>query len=252
MTDDIDRVALHEAGHAVVALLLLGDAAAVGMVRATTVGETVGEVYVAWPPTAADLRLAILALAGPEASRLAGDPAPYSWGAYDVGQALAAVLLATGIGESADLRGVLADAVDAVDTARRMALGLVETHWEEITRGARALADAPGRVMTGPEFARAAGGSVACYAETEKQPAAVAVPGYIEIARCPVCGVAAVMPHVVAGWLNPSTTAAWAAVQLRAAGCTHSGDDGAAVDLPGDVDDGALGVSPGMVPNGTK
>ena len=125
MSDDVDRVALHEAAHAVAALLLLGDAADVGMVRATTVGETVGEVYFAWPTNVADLRLAIIALAGPEASRLAGDDAPYGWGASDAGQALTAVLLATGIGRGVDLRGVLAEAVDAVDATRRIAATLV-------------------------------------------------------------------------------------------------------------------------------
>lgn len=251
MSDGIDPVALHEAAHAVAALLLIGDAAAVFTVRATTVGETVGQVSIVWAYDASDLRWAIIALAGPEASRRAGDDAPYLWGGDDVGQAVGNVLMATGIGQTADLRGALAEAVEAVDAARRMALDLVEAHWPEIVRGAAALAAAPGRVMTGPEFARAAGGAVACYAKTATTPSAPPAPDYIEIARCPVCGVAAIMPHVVARWLNPGSTAAWAAVQMRAAGCTHSAADSAdgrraepaaALGLAGVVDDGALGV----------
>ena len=240
MPDDIDLVALHEAAHAVVALLLLGDAAVVGTVRASAVGMSAGYVALARPMTPGDLRLAIIALAGPEASRLAGHDAPYRWGAGDAGQALTVVLLDTGIGGAGFLRDVLAEAMDAVDAARRMAVDLVEAHWPEIVRGAAALAEAPGRVMTGPEFARAAGGAVAGYAGPETTPAAPAESGYLVLARCPMCGVAAVMPGVVAGWLNPSTAAAWAAVQMRAAGCTHTADDG------------ALGAPLGMVPYDAK
>jgi hypothetical protein len=125
-----------------------------------------------------------------------------------------------------------------------MAATLVETHWEEIVRGARALANAPGRVMTGPEFAHAAGGAVACYAG-EATPSTPAGPEYLEIARCPECGVAAVMPGIVAGFLSTSRTVAWAAVQLRAAGCAHSAE-------PGDVDDGPSSAPSGMERNGTK
>ena len=177
MTEDHDPVALHEAGHAVVALLLMGDAAAVGTVRASAIGQAAGRVALAGGLYPGDLRHAIIALAGPEATRLAGGDAPYAWGAGDAGQALTAVLLATEIGQAADLRGALADAVDAVDAVRRMAVDLVVAHWPEIVRGAAALAEAPGRVMTGSEFARAAGGAVACYAEATTTPSAPAEPG---------------------------------------------------------------------------
>jgi hypothetical protein len=247
MSNNIDHVALHEAGHAVAAMLLLGDDAGIVTIRAAPIAHWLGQVEFARPAGLIDLRQAVISLAGPEAERLAGSAAPYAGSAKDTGDALTDVLRVTCLHhDTADLRAVLVDAVDAVDTARRMAATLVETHWEEITRGARALADAPGRVMTAPEFARAAGGAVACYGQTTATPSAPAEPGYLEIARCPECGVAAVMPGVVAGFLSHSRTVSWAAMQLRAAGCTHSAE-------LGDVDDGYLGVVlVGMVPNGTK
>jgi hypothetical protein len=259
MSDDIDPVAFHEAAHAVAALVLLGDAKAIYTVRATAKGETVGEVSYEFPRSTGDVRLAVIALAGPVASSLAGDKSPYMMGAYDVGHAVASVLGATGIGRSHHLPGILADAGEPVDAARRMALNIVEAHWAEIERGAAALAAAPGRVMTGPEFARAAGGAVACYAGEATTPSAPPAPDFIQIAHCPVCGVAAVMPGRVAGWLNPGTTAEWAAVQMRAAGCTHAADD-AALGAVGRVDDAALeqvepatfGPALGVEQNGTK
>lgn len=219
MGDELDAIAVHEAAHAVAAIALLGPAETdVRSVSAMGVG---GWARVLMSLEPGDTRAAVIALAGPEAARLAGDARPYLSGAADAGDALAVAIL-SGASPALDVTGAARDSAPLLALFRRQAAEFVVRFWPEIAAGARALTAARGRTMTGREFAAAAGGRVRWYSV---QPSAPVLDGdgFTSVTACSVCGLTIPIPRRSAVHLTADELERWAAAVAGVTGCRCAG-----------------------------
>lgn len=186
-----EMVALHEAGHAVAALVL-----GVGRVRSVSIEpDRQGELgRVLWVPERP--RVAVVYMAGPAAVAVIGGgrwPALAGAGG-DIGNALTDVL---GASPAADFpAAAVAAGVERLDQAWLQAVDLITHHAAEVRAGAAALL-ARG-TLSAAEFARAAGGQLAALAPSLEAADSTtpAMPNYVPVADCPICGWQLTLPII--------------------------------------------------------
>ena len=223
------ELAIHEAGHAAAGLALGLPLHSVS-VLADELGQSGGRVFWDVRPRADLWRHLVAILAGAEAQAAAGQAAPYSLAADDLGRALG-LLVRDALAEGAPagpLGGYVAGALGPLEAARQEAAELVRVFWPEISAGALALATAG--TMSGAAFAAAAGGRLALLAgaaeqplEQEEQPLEAAE--FLPVAECAACGWRLTLPAAAFHALDGRALDLWVSWQRPRLCREHGGHD---------------------------
>lgn len=160
-TDDFMRIiAWHECGHAAAAVVMGGRLSHVSVNPLMQMGQAVFTMHDMEP-----MQRAIVSLAGPEASKVVTVPDHYLslLAAGDVATAYTYAIIHVAKFEqlSTDPEATIRDTAAIMGHVQRAASEFVATFVNEIAAAVDAILAAPGRTLTGGEFAAAAGGYIA-------------------------------------------------------------------------------------------
>ena len=209
--------AVHESGHAVAALSLMGSFRRVSVVPAH---QTLGRIHLG---AASGYHAAVMALAGPTAARLAGAHYPFVAGTGDIAAAVGAMLTEGDALLADNVRSLLLAITPIMGQAEKRANELVGCYWTELTRAAAVLHERG--ELTVSEFAAAAGGELAGMAprlEGVRHAGATAAAELTDVYVCHECDVRLVLPTAAISHMSDATQTEWARAQAEILGCSHS------------------------------